>query len=283
MFSIIIPTYNSANTVTKTLDSIAEQTFKNFEVVLIDGISKDNTIEIIKHYSQKISIQFISEKDNGIYDAMNKGIELAKNDWLYFLGSDDYLFSNDVLETVAQNIKNSNADVVYGNAFIEQFNKSYGGYFTDERMCIENICHQTIFYKKEIIKQAGKYNIAMKVNADIYLNKSLFAHKKIIWQYIDKTIAFYTSSGFSSSQFDLVYWNQAEFFLQEKFKNLVSQKVIYQSLLPFIKYNFSAKSLATAVKASLALKSFSPLFLWLKHPISISRLFFVKKLGLIKK
>lgn len=282
MFSIIIPTYNSAKTITKTLDSIAEQTYKNFEVIIVDGLSKDNTIDIINQYAQKFTLQCISEKDNGIYDAMNKGIEFAKNDWVYFLGSDDYLFSNLVLERIAEKITLSNCDIIYGNAFVQQFNKVLGGEFDNERMCIENICHQTIFYKKSLLNEYGRYNILMKVNADIFLNKILFAEKKIKWKFIHETIAFYASTGFSSAMFDEVYWNQAESFLQRYYKQLVSQKIIYTSLLPFIKYKFSFRSFLVSVKASFALKSISPIKLWFQHPLSIPRLFIKNKLGLNK-
>jgi len=278
MFSIIIPTYNSSKTLATTLDSIAFQTYANYEVVIVDGESKDGTIELVKQYATKCNISFISEKDKGIYDAMNKGIALAKNEWLYFLGSDDYLYSNTVLEKVAQTINNNNCDIVYGNVFIEHHNKVFGGVFDDERMCVENICHQSIFYKKSLLQELGCYNITMKVNADIYLNKILFANKKYSWLFIDETIAFYTSTGFSSSQFDDVYWNQAEQFLKKTFGSLVSKKIIYKSMLPVIKYKFTSKSFGLSLRASWAYKSLYPLFVWLKHPLSYPKLMLKYKL-----
>ncbi len=283
MFSIIIPTYNSVKTLGKTLDSITSQTFKDYEIVIVDGKSTDGTIELVKAYEGKCHINFISEKDKGIYDAMNKGIALAKGNWVYFLGSDDYLYSNVVLEKVNAVIEQTNCDVVYGNVFVERFNSTYAGKFDDEKMCKDNICHQSIFYKKQYVIEAGGYDISMKVNADIYLNKLLFANKKIKWQFIDETIAFYSSDGFSNSHFDKVYWHKAEQFLLSHYKKLVNKKTIYQALFPLIKYEFSKKSLAVAFRASLACKSFTPLALWFKHPLSIPRLFFTHKLNIGKK
>ncbi len=99
LVSIIIPTYNSAKTLSKCLDSLVNQTFQNFEVIILDGKSSDDTVSISLRYTDIFkNIRLISERDKGIYHAMNKGIEMAKGEWLYFLGSDDYILENSTLE-----------------------------------------------------------------------------------------------------------------------------------------------------------------------------------------
>src|SRR2546422_844446 len=99
IFSIILPTFNSAAQIATALESILNQTFNDFEILVLDGCSGDNTIEIAKSYKDT-RIRIWSEKDEGIYDAMNKGIEKATGKWLYFLGSDDELYNNAILEKV---------------------------------------------------------------------------------------------------------------------------------------------------------------------------------------
>ncbi|MDR2410857.1 MAG: glycosyltransferase, partial [Bacteroidales bacterium] len=85
VLSIIIPTYNSSKTINRCLDSILCQSYSNYEILVMDGLSSDNTLELVKAYNDR-RIQIYSGKDNGIYDAMNKGIALAKGEWLYFSG-----------------------------------------------------------------------------------------------------------------------------------------------------------------------------------------------------
>ena len=136
-FSIIIPTYNSAQTLKVCLDSVLGQTYDNFEILIIDGNSKDKTLEIIENYSAlNISrFKWVSEKDKGIYDAMNKGIKLAKAEWLYFLGSDDKIFDIELLKQIVSNITNKNkVDVFYGNVTSPRFNGIYDGEFTNEKI-----------------------------------------------------------------------------------------------------------------------------------------------------
>src|SRR5215216_6167566 len=116
LLSIIIPTYNSEKTLSCCLQSVLNQTFKDFEILIIDGLSSDNTINVIKGYNNS-KIRVYSEKDKGIYDAMNKGIEKSAGEWLYFLGSDDQFFNEYVLEAIFQGNKDilKHSDYVYGN------------------------------------------------------------------------------------------------------------------------------------------------------------------------
>lgn len=283
VFSIIIPTYNSELVLSKTLDSIINQTYKNFEILVIDGDSKDNTKKIILDYASTHPIKWISEKDNGIYDAMNKGIHLAKGDWLYFIGSGDTLYNNEILEKIAAHFNRTKASFLYGNVFNEDAGRIFDGEYTYEKICNDGICHQAIFYSKDVFKEFGLYNVNMKVYAHIYLDKILFVSPSITVEYVNEIIANYDGTGFSTNNFDVVYWQNAESLLLKYYGNRVSPKTIYKSLLPFIKYNFSYQSLGVSIRASVALKSLSPLGLWLKHPLSIVRLFFTHKIKIFKQ
>lgn len=221
-FSIIIPTFNSAKTVQKCIESVIYQTFTNFEVLIIDGVSSDNTLQIASDFSDS-RIKILSEPDKGIYDAMNKGIKLAKGSWLYFLGSDDSLYDENVLEAVVIEIHKHKVDVIYGNVLMKPSNRIYDGEFTYEKMQTVTLCHQAIFYKKKIFKDFGLYNIRYKVLADHDMNLNWLFSSKHKNLFIDKIIAQYSESGFSS------------YFIDKEFEKDFNQKLFKLSLT---KYSF---------------------------------------------
>ena len=112
--SIITVCYNSAKTIEKTFDSVASQTYKDIEYIVVDGGSKDETLNIIERYQSTIT-KYISEKDNGLYDAMNKGIKMATGDYIGIINSDDTLYSSDVIERVVDFLKQNPVDASIGN------------------------------------------------------------------------------------------------------------------------------------------------------------------------
>ena len=114
--SLITVSYNSEKTIKETFESIKNQNLTGFELeyILIDGSSTDSTIELSRKYDDLISIR-VSEKDSGIYNAMNKGLELASGDVIGFLNSDDVFLENNVLLSIAKAFENKNIDIVYGN------------------------------------------------------------------------------------------------------------------------------------------------------------------------
>lgn len=203
--SIIIPTFNSGAVLSRALDSIVDQTFTDWEVLIMDGVSTDNTLEVAKSYNDS-RIRIYSEPDKGIYDAMNKGIKKANGEWLYFLGSDDWLLNNSVLQQVfSSNI--DNYDVVYGDVEAEKLNPNHFGEWSPSKIDF-NRCHQCIFYRNDIFQQLGLYNIRYPVWADHDLNIKWYFSPNIRHKYIDVKIAHYSTGGFSSYQTD-------EAFLQD--------------------------------------------------------------------
>jgi len=153
--SIIIPTFNSSSHIERCLHSIRLQTFRDYEIILQDGASSDDTIRIAREFqnaSPGMDIKPFSEKDNGPYDAMNKAVRRASGEWLYFLGSDDGLRDANVLSTVMRSPSLATCDVIYGNvqvvgdAAARRMAPVYDGIFDLEKLLKKNICHQAIFY-----------------------------------------------------------------------------------------------------------------------------------------
>lgn len=198
-FSIIIPTYNSEATIQAALTSVKIQQFSNFEVLVIDGKSSDKTIELSNQFRlEGLNLTCISEPDNGIYDAMNKGIAAAKGEYLYFLGSDDTLFNEQVLHQVADSINLQPADLIYGNVLMSTSGQCYDGAFTYEKLLTKNISHQAIFYKRTIFQQLGGYNLKYKLHADWDFNLTCFKNETVQKAYIELIVAHFTEGSTSS-------------------------------------------------------------------------------------
>jgi len=128
VISIIQPTFNNGLALEKSIKSIINQSYNGIEYNIIDGGSNKATLDIISKYDSNISY-WISEPDNGIYDALNKGIKKAKGDWLYFIGGDDYLYNESIIEKVIPFLKDQKC-IIYGNSFWMKQNRFYDGEFT---------------------------------------------------------------------------------------------------------------------------------------------------------
>lgn len=205
--SIIIPTNNSESTLEEALKSIFIQTFNNYEVLIIDNLSMDNTSSIVQEYQNKYqNIKWFSSKDNGVYDAMNKGVDLARGNWVYFLGSDDTLYECQTLEKVFNEL-NFSAQVIYGNVFFEEYNRIYDYEFNNYKLTTNNICHQSIFFKKEVFCTIGKFNTKYKMLADWDHNMRWFFSNKVNHKYVNQVIANFAAGGYSSKNKDFVFEN----------------------------------------------------------------------------
>jgi len=197
LFSIIIPTFNAAKTLQRALNSIFEQNYKNFEIIIVDGCSSDNTITLInENCSKDPRIRHLSEIDNGIYDAMNKGIDMATGQWLYFLGSDDIFYDENVLLKVADKLKDCQCDFFYGQVIMKS--APYDGPFTLTKLLKKNISHQAIFYMKLVFDKLGTYNIRYKLHADWEFNIRYFLLGDSTAKYADILIANFSEGGVSS-------------------------------------------------------------------------------------
>ncbi len=193
--SIITATFNSALTIENNLQSIENQTYKNIEHIIIDGKSTDKTLEKIKKYEKNI-FKIISEKDNGIYDALNKGIENSNGDIICFLHSDDFFFNEHVIENVVKSFKKNPTDSLYGDLFYVDFNDTnkiirYWRSQKFQRKLFEfgwMPAHTTFFVKKEIYKKFGKFNLDLKISADYELMLRFLYKNCISTQYLPEII-----------------------------------------------------------------------------------------------
>ena len=204
LLSIIIPTFNSEDTIRRVIDSVIKQTYQNWEIWIIDGCSTDNTINVIKEYSNVYQqINYISEPDSGIYDAINKGIALSKGEWLYFTGSDDMICDGCVLQNVYDTIKrNPGVDIIYGRAHMGFLTKNIRKGTDLLYYCP---CHQTMFYKKSVFDKVGKFLTKYKVSADWHHTLMWYSSTEIKYTYIDCCIAVYATNGYSSYTKDLSF------------------------------------------------------------------------------
>lgn len=201
--SVIIPVHNAANTIANCLNSIISQQYINFEVWIIDGLSTDNTLNIIADYRLKHPyLNLLSEKDSGIYDAMNKGVKICTGQWIYFLGSDDTLYDNTVLSKIADAAQNSTAEVIYGNVIMRgqnQWNLNnvvFNGEYNLEKLLELTINHQAIFYNKAVFEKCGFYDLKYQTNADYDFN--LRCYSSVSFRYIDIIVANFFVGGQST-------------------------------------------------------------------------------------
>jgi glycosyltransferase involved in cell wall biosynthesis len=195
LFSIIVPTLNVAATLRACLDSVAHQTCRDFELVLVDGGSTDGTPDIANSFTRSLSARLVIHcgTDQGVYDAMNRGVSLATGAWLLFLGADDTLFEADTLARVAAFIgEHQSSDLVYGDVFVRSSSSRWGGVFDLDRLLFEgNIGHQSIFYRREIFAGIGPYNLRYRTWADYDFNIRCFSNPALVTRYMDIVVARY--------------------------------------------------------------------------------------------
>ena len=190
--SIITVVWNNAKTIKDAINSVLNQSYKDVEYIVIDGASTDGTIEILQSYGDKI--KFISEKDSGLYDAMNKGICLATGDVVGILNSDDFYASDKILQIVASEFLKTGADSVYANLEYVDANdpkrvirywkskKYQNGLFRSGW----HPAHPTFFVKKEIYKKHGVFDLSFKIAADYEIMLRFFEKYNITSSYVDE-------------------------------------------------------------------------------------------------
>lgn len=202
--SIITVCYNSAATIEKTMQSVATQTYSNIEYIIVDGNSKDATMEIIKKYEPQIT-KWISEPDKGLYDAMNKGIAMATGDLVGILNSDDTFYNTTVLEELASFHNNGTIDASVGN--IVQHNtegkiirKYSAKNWQPAKLKIGFMPpHPAIFFKRDLFNKYGNYQLDFTIGADYELITRFFLKNNISWKYSGITTTAMLVGGLSSS------------------------------------------------------------------------------------
>jgi glycosyltransferase involved in cell wall biosynthesis len=191
--SVGIVVYNGIEHIRSALDSIVKQTYKNIELVVVDGGSEDGTQDVLNEYAQHISL-LVCEPDKGIYDAMNKVCSLATGDWLIFLGCDDVLL--DGFSSIAALLRLRDT-VYYGDVIERSSGKRYGGKFSKYRLMRHNICHQALFYPKSVYKKYS-YSLDYPWLADHAYNLRLVGDD-VPFVYLRVVVSLYNDEGGSAS------------------------------------------------------------------------------------
>lgn len=171
--SIITATYNSAATIVDTVRSLENQTYKDIEYIIIDGASRDNTLDVIRENCTRISI-LVSEPDNGIYDALNKGIKLSTGDIVGFLHSDDLLAYPDAIKDLVAKISEENADCIYADLdYVSKSNTNHiirhwrSGSFNVNKLAHGWMPpHPTFYMKKNLYDKWGQFDLSFKICSD---------------------------------------------------------------------------------------------------------------------
>jgi glycosyltransferase involved in cell wall biosynthesis len=197
LVSIIIVTYNAGKYLQQCMQAIKAQVFQNIEVLIFDGDSTDDTIRIIQEYENDVTY-WQSEKDKGIYDAMNKAVKYATGQWVIFLGADDKLLEG--FSAIAAFLKNKSC-IYYGDFIAD--GKRHGGKFNAYRLAKSNLCHQNILYSRKVFDKY-QYRLEYTISADHYLNMQCWADKDFSFEYHPLAIANFSKEGISSRQVDML-------------------------------------------------------------------------------
>lgn len=223
--SIVTINLNNLNGLKKTMESVFAQSCKDFEYIVIDGASTDGSAEYIMEHSDKLT-DWVSEKDSGIYSAMNKGILRAKGEYVLMLNSGDYLVDELVISKVIPELDGT--DIVQGNAIIEKDEKLFihRGYEHSDITFLEavhsELPHQAIFSKKSLFEQNGYFDETYRISSDtLFLIKNL-AFGNATFKYVDINIAFFVPDGISQMQPDLMIKEH-----QRMNRELMSDRLIY--------------------------------------------------------
>lgn len=239
--SIITVCYNSSKTILENIRSVNDQSHKNIEHIFIDGDSDDDTLEIIKKNSVR-DLKLISEKDKGIYDAMNKGVKVANGDFICFLNSDDVYTNEFVIAEVAQSFSKKNVDLVFGNIkyvdkrnnFIRSFNSP--NKFNDV-LKGHQIPHPAFFLKTNIAKKLeGPFDVSYKISSDFKQQIFLAYNYDLKFFKLNKTLVNMRTGGASNKSFfnRFIGWRE----VLDSYKELTGQNGIFL-LLKKIIINFS--------------------------------------------
>lgn len=204
--SLITVSYNSAATIKDTIESVLAQDYPDIEYILVDGKSKDNTVDIIRSFDGRVS-KWISEPDKGIYDAMNKGLQMTSGDVVGMLNSDDFYYSNSIISQVAEAFRDESVDAVFGNLIfvdpgdLQKTVRTYSsknwhpGKFARGFMP----AHPTFFVRRKYYEKFGNFKTDYKIASDYeMLIRLLYVHK-LTYRYLPMTMVVMRKGGVSSN------------------------------------------------------------------------------------
>ncbi len=228
--TVITVCLNAQDLIERTLKSVCEQSYKDIEFIIFDGMSNDGTKEIIEKYIEHIDF-FRREKDAGVYNAMNAAVKKASGEYVVFLNAGDVFVDKYVLENVAKRIKALNCpSIAYGQTIYMDTNGNKTGFEScsdvDKKyyFAYHNICHQSVFYKKEMFEN-DKYDETFKIYADWDFNVRNIIKKNLPAAFLDMPVSIFYEGGISTNK------KNSNLFKQER-KRI--QKKYFKKAYPFI-------------------------------------------------
>lgn len=218
--SIITVTFNRAHIIRDAIEGVLRQNYNNYEYIIVDGMSKDNTVDILKEYEPKFEgrMRWISEPDKGLYDAINKGIKMATGDVVGIINSDDYFHRDDVFSTIAKAFEDDSLEVTFGNERIikpenPDVNYRYEApwYFRPWmfRIGLEPP-HPSFYAKKELFEKYGYYKMGYVISADYDLMMRFLLVHKAKYRYLNHTILTFRASGISTDSSNRLMMNKEQ-------------------------------------------------------------------------
>ncbi|WP_203293136.1 glycosyltransferase family 2 protein [Luteirhabdus pelagi] len=212
--SIITVNYNDAEGLQKTMDSVLGQSFSDFEYVVIDGGSSDNSAQVIEERQRQLAY-WVSEADTGVYEAMNKGLRQAKGDYVLFLNSGDRFHSTEVLERVAPALT-TGEDILYGNMVFQgkntEFLREYPDTLTFQYFLERSIPHPAAFIQRSLFDQLFYYSEVFKIVSDWEFFIYAVCIKRVSYRHIPETISIFQMDGLSNDP------KNAALMMEEKMK-----------------------------------------------------------------
>jgi glycosyltransferase involved in cell wall biosynthesis len=242
--SIITPAFNASSTLKDCIESVSSQNYPSLEHLIIDGLSTDNTLKVINKYKEKYHhIKYISEKDKGIFDAMNKGINISQGEWLLFLGADDKLYPN-VLYTVFNSVAENELDLIYGK--VKYLSYECGKFFSPHNVPKEQLKdqfihlymhHQGTLIKKSLFARFGLYDLKYKLGADVYFFIKTINNPAVNKKFVDVFISEVGANGASSRAEEMKLRHDFPTLSKKYLSITIDTKAYYRNLA---KYYFHA-------------------------------------------
>jgi len=210
LVSIITVVYNNIDDIEKSIQSVLSQDYAFIEYVIIDGCSTDGTVEIIRAYKEKISI-FISEPDDGIYYAMNKGIKLASGDIIGILNSDDVFADNNIISNIVEEFILRKIDLIWGDIVFFDKKKKIRRFYSGKDISPSSFNygimppHPAVFIKKECYEKFGYFNTIYRIAADYDLLFRFIKLNKLKYAYLPKVCVKMKIGGISNSSISSLF------------------------------------------------------------------------------
>lgn len=246
LFSVITINYNNCEGLQRTIESVIGQTYKDYEFLVIDGGSTDGSVEIIKKNAESISY-WVSERDNGIYHAMNKGVAQAHGDYCIFMNSGDCFFNNNVLNIIKS--ANSNDDIIIGKVSVNKpgviISPPPKGELTFYHLYSGSIPHQGSFIRTELLRKYP-YDENLRISSDWKFFVQTMIIDNCSVRFVDEYIAIYDLNGFSSDNPKLMREEKESVLKElfpprvlEDFRMIKASECLTQTLTPQLRNNFA--------------------------------------------